>query len=246
MKRSAVAAILFFVCSAAVTLVQAQEVDRALQLEKSGDAAGARMVLAKAVQSAPSDLGTLTQYAAFLERYGDPEARTVYRLLLTQSNKSGDRTHAVEATRRLVLLDLSAGDRTAAARDLDAYHAAGGEDWKAASVPSVRAAEREAKTIEIPGPMRSFGRMAAIAPDVRPEDVMPAVARNVVTNGYQASHSNDALEQTEYLKLVHRYLSQARELEKLAGASKVIKIEACESAETADLLKILGFRMRGG
>ena len=45
--------------------------------------------------------------------------------------------------------------------------------------------------------------MAAIAADSAGEDVLPALARNVVTNGYQASHSNDALEQTEYLKLVH-------------------------------------------
>ena len=48
-----------------------------------------------------------------------------------------------------------------------------------------------------------------------------ALARNVVTNGYQASHSNDELEETEYLKLVQRYLAQARELEKLAGPDKV-------------------------
>ena len=76
--------------------------------------------------------------------------------------------------------------------------------------------------------------------------MLGALARNVVTNGYQASHSNDALEQTEYLKLVHRYLSQARELEKLAGAEKVLKVENCESATAGDLLKILGYRMRGG
>ena len=42
---------------------------------------------------------------------------------------------------------------------------------------SPKAADAEVKTIEIPGPMRSFGRMAAIAPDVRPEDVMASVAR---------------------------------------------------------------------
>jgi hypothetical protein len=88
--------------------------------------------------------------------------------------------------------------------------------------------------------------MAAISSDIQPEDVLPALARNVVTNGYQASHSNEALEQTEYLKLVHRYLSQARELEKFAGQSKVIKIENCESAQAGELLRILGYRMRGG
>ena len=70
-----------------------------------------------------------------------------------------------------------------------------------------------------------------ISAEVTPEDVLPALARNVVTNGYQASHSNDALEQTEYLKLVHRYLSQARELEKLAGADKAIVIENVRIAE---------------
>src|SRR6202011_1036181 len=73
-----------------------------------------------------------------------------------------------------------------------------------------------------------------------------ALARNVVTNGYQASHSNDALEQTEYLKLVHRYLSEARELEKLGGADKTIKVETCESESAGELLKVLGSRMRGG
>ncbi len=65
-------------------------------------------------------------------------------------------------------------------------------------------------------------------------------------NGYQASHSNDALEQTEYLKLVHRYLAQAHELEKLSGDARVIKVESCESATVAELIRILGFRMRGG
>ena len=45
---------------------------------------------------------------------------------------------------------------------------------------------------------------------------------------------------------MHRYLSQARELEKLAGADKVIQIETCESPKAGDLLRILGYRMRGG
>ena len=88
--------------------------------------------------------------------------------------------------------------------------------------------------------------MAAVSGESRGEDILPAVARNVVTNGYQASHSNDALEQTEYLKLVHRYLSQARELEKLAGEQKTLKVESCESPAAADLIRVLGFRMRGG
>ena len=46
--------------------------------------------------------------------------------------------------------------------------------------------------------------------------------------------------------LIVRYLAQARELEKLSGDAKVIKIEQCESSQTAELLKVLGYRMRGG
>src|SRR5205823_9137147 len=46
--------------------------------------------------------------------------------------------------------------------------------------------------------------------------------------------------------LVHRCLSQARELEKLAGEAKVLKVENCESPAAADVLRVLGFRMRGG
>jgi len=88
--------------------------------------------------------------------------------------------------------------------------------------------------------------MAAISNEISIEEVLPALARNVVTNGYQASHSNEALEQTEYLKLVHRYISQARELEKLAGTEKVIRIETCDSANAGELLRIIGYRMRGG
>src|SRR5207245_5826358 len=101
-------------------------------------------------------------------------------------------------------------------------------------------------TADIPGPLRSFARMAAVSPDSRGEDVLPALARNVVTNGFQASHNNESLEQTEYLKLVHRYLSQARELDKLAGDRKIIQVDNCDSPNGAELLRILGFRMRGG
>jgi len=107
-------------------------------------------------------------------------------------------------------------------------------------------ASEAVQMVEIPGPLRSFARMVAISVDTAPEEVLPAIARNVVTNGYQASRSADELEETEYLKLVHRYLSQARELDKLAGADKAIRVPTCESTQTNDLLRILGFRMRGG
>jgi hypothetical protein len=87
--------------------------------------------------------------------------------------------------------------------------------------------------------------MAAISQDVTSDELLPALARNVVTNGYKASSSNEALDQTEYLKLLIRYVSQARELATLSGADQTIRIEMCESPETGELLRILGYRMRG-
>jgi hypothetical protein len=144
----------------------------------------------------------------------------------------------------VAVLDLLAGDNAGAGRNLEAYRSATGKTLTLAV--SAGSSPEQWPAAAIPGPFRSFARMAAISAEAAPEDVLPALARNVVTNGYQASHSNDALEQTEYLKLVHRYLSQAHELEKLAGESKTIKVETCDSPVTADLIRILGFRMRGG
>src|SRR6202011_2687273 len=106
-----------------------------------------------------------------------------------------------------------------------AYRAAGGSGFAMPEQAAAGAAKEN--SIEVPGPLRSFARMAALAPDLRPEDLLTALARNVVTNGYQAASSNETLEQTEYLKLVVRYLSQARELERLGGDKKIIRIETC-------------------
>src|SRR5262249_16285129 len=123
------------------------------------------------------------------------------------------------------------------------YREAGGRDF---TMPPASPAADKKSTIPIPGPLHSFARMAALSPDLSADDVLGALARNVITNGYQAASSNEALEQTEFLKLVIRYLSQARELEKLSGADHVIKIESCESTQTGELLRVLGYRMRGG
>jgi len=212
---------------------------RAKQLENSGDVAGARVLLSAAAANS-SDVAALTRYAEFQDRYGDPGARDVYRRVAAIAKNA-----AVD--RRLVLLDLIAGDRASAVKDLAAYHADGGAEWRGVSLDMApKASSEPTQMISIPGPIRSFARMAAVTADGDPAEFLPSLARNVVTNGYQATHSNDALEQTEYLKLVHRYLSQARELEKLAGSDHFIKIATCDSADTGELLKVLGFRMRGG
>ncbi|HBY63444.1 MAG TPA: hypothetical protein DEH78_26775 [Solibacterales bacterium] len=203
----------------------------------------ARAALQRAVQASPESAEALAAYAQFLDRHRDSEARGVYEKLLSVVERDGNKQAAAQTARRLALLDLIAGDRGAAERRLATYRSLGGSDL---SLPSASASPVEVAHADIPGPIRSFARMAALSPDLPPQDLLPALARNIVTSGYQAAASSESLDQTEYLKLVFRYLSQARELEKLAGAGKEIKIETCESTQTADLLRVLGFRMRGG
>jgi hypothetical protein len=210
---------------------------RAWQMEAKGDPAGAREFLEKSAQGgSPEALGA---YAEFLDRHHDPAARAIYEKL-TATAQGEQRT---AAARRLTMLDLIAGDRDAATKHIELYRSSGGHDLNLGA-PSVSAAA--AQTIPVPGPLRSFSRMAALSPELKPDELLPALARNVVTSGYQAANSNEALEQTEYLKLIIRYLSQARELEKLSGPDRVIQIETCESAQTGELLRVLGYRMRGG
>jgi hypothetical protein len=220
-----------------------EAVDRAHKYEDAGDSAAARETYAKAIQATPNDPEVLTGYAQTLERYKDPGAREAWRKSAGLWKTAGRTPDALRSTRRAVLLDLIAGDRMAAEADLASYSALGGTDLQ---LPSSADSTQKHETVPIPGPIRSFARMAAMSPDIQPDEVLGTLARNVITNGYQASHANDELEETEFLKLVHRYLSQARELDKLAGPDKVIKIENCESTQTNDLLRTLGYRMRGG
>lgn len=222
--------------------VRAQDLSvRAWQMERNGDAAGAGELLQKAAQSSGATVSVIRAYAEFLDRHHDPAARESYEKLLNATTLE----NRAPVLRRLAILDLVAGDAEAARKHLSEYGAAGGKDLSLPATPAGKA-QNQTQTIPIAGPLRSFARMAALTTDIRPEDLLGALARNIVTNGYQAANSNEALEQTEYLKLVIRYLSQARELEKLAGPDKIIKIESCESAQTGDLLRVLGYRMRGG
>lgn len=213
---------------------------RAWQLESSGNAAEAMELLQRAAQAEPRDPAALRDYAEFLDLHRDPGARAAYEKLLAAEPQN------ITVTRRLVVLDMLADDRDAAARHLQMYRRTGGTDLAFPPASPIPATQATAPTVDIPGPIRSFARMAALSPDLASDDLLPALARNVVTNGYQAASSNEALEQTEYLKLVVRYLSQARELDKLAGKNRTIDIAQCDSPQTADLLRVLGYRMRGG
>jgi len=94
----------------------------------------------------------------------------------------------------------------------------------------------ESASVGIPGPLRSFLRMAGISQKVSNEDVIPLLARNVFALGYARGA------RTEFLILLTRYVQQARELEALARPDGIIHVSTCEEAKP--LLEILGYRTR--
>jgi hypothetical protein len=216
---------------------------RAQALERDGGAAHARELYQRAVNDAPADASAVLRYAEFLDRYHDPGARSEYQKAVSLLTGPAQSQERARVARRLVLLDLAAGDRVGAAAALAAYHAAGGTGWPQ-ELPAPHPAQPD-PTIEIPGPLRSFARMAAVNPDGDPSAFLAALARNVVTQGYSASRG-ETIEPTEYLKLVMRYLAQARELAAFAGSNKEIVVPACDSLQSGELLHIIGYRMRGG
>lgn len=93
------------------------------------------------------------------------------------------------------------------------------------------------ETVIIPGPRRSFLRMAAISQEISNDQIIPLLAHNVFTLGFEDHR------ETEYLVLLDRYVAQARQLQALAGAAQVIHIDGCNQA--GPLLAILGYRLSG-
>ena len=96
-----------------------------------------------------------------------------------------------------------------------------------------------AATVTIPGPLRSFLRMAGVSQKIAPEEVLPLLARNVFLRGYDGSRPRH---RTEFLVLLIRYVHQARELTALTGPQGVIHVSNCDEAKP--LLKVLGYRPR--
>ena len=90
----------------------------------------------------------------------------------------------------------------------------------------------------IPGPLRSFLRMAGISQKIPAADVLPSLSWNVSALGFQGSDRP-----TEFLILLRRYVVQARELSDLAGGDGVIRVSNCDEAKP--LLRILGYRTLG-
>jgi len=106
---------------------------------------------------------------------------------------------------------------------------------------STSASQTEFSELTIPGPLRSFERMAGISQKIPPEQLLPLLTRNVYVQGYIGW--KDSGTPTEFLILLGRYVNQAKELATLAGQSGVIRVSGCDQA--GPLLRILGYRLRG-
>ncbi len=91
--------------------------------------------------------------------------------------------------------------------------------------------------VGIPGPIRSFLRMAGISQKIPAHDVVPLLARNIYMQGYEGGSRP-----TEFLILLNRYVQQSRELATLALPGGAIRVSNCEEAKP--LLRILGYRVR--
>jgi len=90
------------------------------------------------------------------------------------------------------------------------------------------------ETIVIPGPLRSFLRMAGVSQEISIDEVLPTLARNAALYGYQGG------KETEYLVLVARYVHLGREMLALADSNGTIRVSNCEEANK--LIPILGYR----
>ncbi len=114
------------------------------------------------------------------------------------------------------------------------------QSGSAASSPSASSPSKETPEITIPGPLRSFLRMAALSQKVSPREVLPLLSRNIVIHGYHGTQDKPG-KATEYLVLLKRYMDQARELQALAGQAGVIRVADCSQAKP--LLAIIGYQL---
>ena len=99
------------------------------------------------------------------------------------------------------------------------------------------AASPREETVTIPGPLRSFLRMAGVSQEVTPPEVLPTLARSVILHGY---HNERPM---EFLILLRRYYHQSQELSAQARSDGKIHVDGCKNVEP--LLHILGYRMQG-
>lgn len=109
------------------------------------------------------------------------------------------------------------------------------------SLPGADTAQSGLTVVNIPGPLRSFLRMAAISQQVSADEVIPLLAHNVAVEGFTYDRKGRRPDPTEYLTLLKDYVKQARELVAIAGPRQVIRISSCDQA--GPLLKALGYEL---
>lgn len=234
--------------SATMALVVASpaygSVDEARQLELAGDSFEARQVLEQLAELSDASIEVLVEHATFLDRYGDAGAVAAYSKALDALG--GDESARAGALRRrLVVTALIHGDSESARLGLEAMRASGDFAWDGARPLLDTAAPTPSDTVTVTGTLNSFRRMAALSTDLGLEEILPSLGRTIFTGGYHAARGTGTLEPTEYLKLLRQYLTQAKELDAFAGEDRTINVPICESVETAQLLKIIGYRLRG-
>ena len=127
MKRRFALALLLtlnFVCLLPLLAAPAGEViEQARRLEESGDPSQARSVLAEAAAADPE---SAVAYAEFLDRYGDSGRKAAYQKALEALGMGGSAEMRIRLNRRLALISLAEGDRSAAQGYVDSYREAGG------------------------------------------------------------------------------------------------------------------------
>ncbi|MGD0911151.1 MAG: hypothetical protein ABR928_04605 [Terracidiphilus sp.] len=102
-----------------------------------------------------------------------------------------------------------------------------------ADVPAGASAEPQNSAV-IPGPLRSFLRMAGISQQVSSDDVLPMLARNLTLWGREGN------KETEFLVLLTRYVEFARSVRSLTGPDGAVHVANCD--EASKLVPVLGYR----
>jgi hypothetical protein len=116
--------------------------------------------------------------------------------------------------------------------------AAASDSGQVASDGDEQEASHPAQTIIIPGPLRSFLRMAGISQESKPADVLALLARNAFLYGHQLG------KRTEYLILEDRYVQEARQLQPLATSGGAIRVAGC--GDVGPLISVLGYQFEDG
>ena len=109
-------------------------------------------------------------------------------------------------------------------------------DFQLAMADDASSASEPGPLITIPGPLRSFLRMAGISQEISTEEVLPTLARNAALYGYQGGR------ETEYLVLVSRYVHFGREILSMADSNGAIRVANCDEANR--LVQVLGYRFQ--